>query len=130
MQSVKTTKVEISPIEAVKRFCFEAGLIEDVDIVDVARRDNDYRGKVASQVEQRVQFDSGLVTVELGPREEREAQIDIGGIQHVSTPVKVESKRFLGVQNPSLLNQHLTKSAKMRQSRFSLASANELRATG
>ena len=51
VQSVKTIKVEISPIEDVKRSCFEAELIEDVDVVNFASRDNDYGGKVASQVE-------------------------------------------------------------------------------
>ncbi len=51
VQSVKTTKVEISPIENVERSCLVAELIEDVDIVNFASRDNDYCGKVASQVE-------------------------------------------------------------------------------
>ncbi len=51
VQSVKTTKVEISPIENVERSCLVAELIEDVDIVNFASRDNDYGGKVASQVE-------------------------------------------------------------------------------
>ena len=51
VQSVEATEVEISPIEDVKRSCFEAELIEDVDVVNFASRDNDYGGKVASQVE-------------------------------------------------------------------------------
>ena len=109
VQSVKTTKVEISPIEDVKRSCFEAELIEDVDVVNFASRDNDYSGKVASQVEQRVQFDSGLVTAKLGPREEREAEIDGGGVQCISILFQFDSKGFVGVKSQSLLNQHLSK---------------------
>ena len=109
VQSVKTTKVEISPIEDVKRSCFEAELIEDVDVVNFASRDNDYSGKVASQVEQRVQFDSGLVTAKLGPREEREAEIDGGGVQCISVLFQFDAKGFVGVKSQSLLNQHLSK---------------------
>ena len=108
VQSVKATKVEISPIEDVERACFEAKLIEDVDVVNFASRDNDYSGKVASQVEQCVQFDSGLVTSKLGPREEREAQIDGGGVQCISILFQFDSKRFVGVKSQSLLNQHLS----------------------
>ena len=84
MQSVEATEVEISPIEDVKRSCLEAELIGDVDVVNFASRDNDYSGKVASQVEQRVQFDSCLVTEKLGPREVREAEIYGGGVQCIS----------------------------------------------
>ena len=109
MQSVEATEVEISPIEDVKRSCFEAELIEDVDVVNFASRDNDYSGKVASQVEQRVQFDSGLVTAKLGPREEREAEIDGGGVQCISILFQFDSKGFVGVKSQSLLNQHLSK---------------------
>ena len=105
VQSVKTTKVEISTIEDVKRSCFEAELIEDVDVVNFASRDNDYGGKVAPQVEQRVKFDSGLVTAKLGPREKREAQIDGGGVQCISVLFQFDAKGFVGVKSQSLLNE-------------------------
>ena len=85
VESVESAKVEISTIEDVERSCLVAELIENVYIVNDASRDNDYSGKVASQVEQRVQFDSGLVATKLGPRKERKAQIDRGrvwGQQH------------------------------------------------
>ena len=44
MQSVEATEAEISPIEDVKRSCFVAELIGDVDVVNFASRDNDYSG--------------------------------------------------------------------------------------
>ena len=81
MQSVETSKVEISSIENVERSCLVAELIENFDVVNFASRDNNYDWKIASQVKQRVQFDSGLVTAELGPWEERKAQIDGGRVQ-------------------------------------------------
>ena len=112
VQSVESSKVEISTIEDVERSSFVAELIENVDVVNFASRDNDYGGKVASQVEQRVQFDSGLVTAKLGPREEREAQIDGGGVQCISLLFQFDSKRFVGVKSQSFLNQHLSKVGK------------------
>ena len=74
MQSVETTKAEISPIENVELSCLVAELIENVDVVNFTSRDYDYGGKIASQVEKCVQFDSGLVTAELGPWEEQKVQ--------------------------------------------------------
>ena len=108
VQLVEAIEIEISSIEDVKRFCFEAKLIEDVDVVNFARRDNDYSGKVASKVEQRVQFDSCL-TMKLVLREEREAEIDGGGVQCISILFQLDSKGFVGVKSQSLLNQHLSK---------------------
>ena len=109
MKSVEATKVDISAIENVERSYLVVELIENVDVVNFASRDNDYGGKVASQVEQRVQFDSGLVTAKLGPREEREAEIDGGGVQCISILFQFDSKGFVGVKSQSLLNQHLSK---------------------
>ena len=93
MKSVEATKVDISAIENVERSYLVVELIENVDVVNFASRDNDYGGKVASQVEQRVQFDSGLVTAKLGPREEREAQIDGGGVQCISLLFQFDCQR-------------------------------------
>ena len=56
-----------------------------------------------------MQFDSGLVTAKLGPREEREAEIYGGGVQCISILFQFDSKGFVGVKSQSLLNQHLSK---------------------
>ena len=56
-----------------------------------------------------MQFDSGLVTAKLGPREKREAEIYGGGVQCISILFQFDSKGFVGVKSQSLLNQHLSK---------------------
>jgi len=56
-----------------------------------------------------VQFDSGLVTAKLSPREKREAEIYGGGVQCISILFQFDSKGFVGVKSQSLLNQHLSK---------------------
>ena len=48
---------------------------------------------------QRVQFDGGLVTAKLGPREELEALIDGGGVHCISMLFQFDSRRFVGVKS-------------------------------
>ena len=77
--------------------------------MNFASRDTDNSVKVATQVEQPVQFDSGLVTVKLGSREDREAEIDGGGVKCLSILFQFDFKGFVGVKSRNLLNQHLSK---------------------
>lgn len=41
MDSIKATEIQISTVEDIKGPWFEAQLIQDVDVVDLARRDDD-----------------------------------------------------------------------------------------
>ena len=67
----------------------------------------DKRGDVTPQLQQRVHLEGGLVPAELGPGEQREAQIDGGRVQSVETLIEIHADRIAGVQRPRDANQDL-----------------------
>ena len=75
MQAVQSGEVEIAAIHDVERTGFPSELVEDVHVVNTARRDNDDGGKVAVESQQCVEFDGGFVAAELSPREQRETEV-------------------------------------------------------
>jgi hypothetical protein len=82
------------------------------------------------QVEQRVQFDGGLVPAKASPREQREAKVNRGGVQGVEAGIQIDSK----IGSPAYIGRAAAirtcaKSAKIRQSRDSFASAKVERDT-
>ena len=64
--------------------------------------DNDDGGKVALEGQQGVEFYSGLVPTEVGPRKEREAEVYGGGVQRVSRRLEFKVKGFIGVERGGL----------------------------
>jgi len=70
MNPMPAGEVEIAAIHDVKRTGFPDDLVEDIDIMNTARGDNDDGGKVALEGQQRVPFDGGLVTAESSPRKQ------------------------------------------------------------
>jgi hypothetical protein len=54
-----------------------------------------------------MQLDGGLVPAELGPREQRQAQIDGGGVQGVGGLFQLGAERFVGVERTGLFDQHV-----------------------
>ena len=82
-------------------------LVEDVDVVRFAVGNADKRGDVAMQVEQGVHLHSSFVPAELGPPEQRQAQVDGGRVQSVETLIQIHADRIAGVQGPRDANQDL-----------------------
>ncbi len=109
MNGIKTTEIQISTIEDVKGPGFEAQLIQEVDVVNLARSDNDEGRDTSSQIQQGVQFHSALVGSELGPREKRKTQIDGGGIQSIGGLIQLDSEGIVGVEAASLTDEDLGK---------------------
>lgn len=107
LHAMQAGKVEIAPIHDVERARFVGQLIEDVHVVDTARRDNDHGGKVALQGEQRVELDGRLAPAKGGPRKERQAQVDGGGVQRIGGLLKFRGKGLVGVEGGGLLHEHL-----------------------
>ena len=68
----------------------------------------DKRGDVTVQVQQRVHLHGGLAPAELGPREQREAQVDGGRVQSVETLIEIHADRIAGIQGPRDANQGLS----------------------
>ena len=72
-----------------------------------ARRDNDDGGKVALQRQQGVQFDGGLVPPKRGPRKQREAQVNGGGVQRISRRSEFKAERLIGVERGGLPDEDM-----------------------
>src|SRR2546425_9082684 len=108
LDAMQAGKVQIAPVHDVERTGFVNQLVENVHIVDAARRDNNHGGEVALQGQQSVKFDGGFASAEGGPRKERQAQVDGGGVQRVSGLLKFGGKRLVGVERRGLLNEPLS----------------------
>ena len=107
MQAMPACEVEIAAIHDVERAGLPDDLVEDIDIVDTAGRDNDDGRKVALEREQGVQFDGGFVAAEPGPRKQREAQVNGGGIQRVGGGLEIGEERIPGVKGGGLRDEYL-----------------------
>ncbi len=87
-------------------------------------------GPVALGGQQRVEFDGGLGAAKGDPHNEREAEVNGGGIQRLSRRLEFKAKGFISVERGACWMSPWAKSAKIPQSRFLLATANVLRAVG
>ena len=107
MEAMPPGEVEVAAIHDIERAGFPDQLVENVDVVDTARRDNDDRGKVAMQGQQGVEFDGGFVLPKRGPREQRETEVNRGRIQRIGGGLQIATERFIGVECGGLLNQNV-----------------------
>ena len=83
-------------------------MVEDFDIVDLAGSNHHQGWYTAPQIQKGVQFDRRLGFPKTGPREERQAKIDGGGIQGVDRLIQFQAKTFAGVKLSGVLDQHLS----------------------
>ena len=62
---------------------------------------------VAAQIEQGMELDGGLATLERRPREQGEAEVDGGGVERIDGVVKIDAERVIDVQAPGDADQGL-----------------------
>jgi len=110
-QSPQTLEIDIAAIHHVESPGLGDQLVEHVDFVPLAIADTNERRDIASQVQQRVQLDSGLGRTERRPRKNRKAQIDGGGVQSVNGVFQLDSKRFVDVEPSCHSDQTLSEVA-------------------
>ncbi len=65
-------------------------------------------GDRATQVEQCMHLDRGLFGSEASPGEDRQAEVDGGGVQCVHGAVQIEAERFVGVHRAGDVDEHLS----------------------
>ena len=109
MNSMPAGEVQAAAIHDGERAGFPDELVEDVDIMNTASGDNDDGGKVALEGQQGVEFDGGLVFPKRGPRKEREAQVNGGGVQRIGGGLEFKAERFIGVKRGGLLDEDVGK---------------------
>ena len=81
MNPMPPGEVKVAAIHDVERAGFPDELVEEVDIMNTAGRDNDDGGEVALEGQQGVEFKGGFGAAERGPRKERETEVNGGGVQ-------------------------------------------------
>src|SRR5918995_5176573 len=81
MEAVEPLEVEVTTVHDIEGARLGNQHIEDIDVVQFAIGNMDKTGNCSAQVEQRVQFHRRFGGAKLGPRKQRQAQIDGGGIQ-------------------------------------------------
>ncbi len=62
---------------------------------------------VSSEIELRVEPHGPLGPLELGPGEQRQAQLDVGGVQCVGGPLELGAERLSRIEPARLRNQRL-----------------------
>ena len=83
MEFVETSKIEIAAIENINGSWFGNDLVEKIDFVNLAMRNENQSGNGASQIHERMQLDGPLALSKFGPRENGEAQIDRGRVEGI-----------------------------------------------
>ena len=109
MDAMPAGEVEVAAIHDVKRAGLPDQLVEDVDVMHTASGDNDDGGKVALEGQQGVEFDGGLALSKRGPRKEREAEVNGGGVQRIGGGLEFKTKGFIGIERGGLLDELLGK---------------------
>jgi hypothetical protein len=66
---------------------------------------------VAAQIEQRVEFDGGLGALERRPGEQREAEIDGGGVEGIDGLAELGAEAIVDVEAPGVWIKPSAKSA-------------------
>ncbi len=107
MQMIESSEIQVTAIHQVNGAGFPDQLIEDVDLVNLSAGHNDHGRNAAAQIQQRMQFDGGFVASELGPREQRQTQIDGGGIERVHGLIEFQAEGVVGVKTPGHADQHV-----------------------
>ena len=107
MKPMPPGEVQVAAIHDVKRTDFPDELVEDVDIMNTASGDNDDGAKVALEGQQGMEFDGGFGAAERGPRKERKAEVNGGGVQRIGGGLEFKAERFIGVERGGLLDEHL-----------------------
>src|SRR6516225_48139 len=100
IETRKPLEIDIASVHNIEGASFGKKLIQNVDIMHLAITDEDKRGDIAAQIEQRMEFYGGLGGSERCPRKHREAEIDCCRIQRIDSVVEVKRQRIIRIEPP------------------------------
>ena len=106
-EGVKPGEVEIAAVHDVERTGLRREFVEDVDVVPAGWANADKRRDRAAQVEQRVQFDRRFGAAKASPREQRQTQVDGGGIEGIDGGVEIGADGLVSVHRTGDADEHL-----------------------
>ena len=107
VQPVQSGEVNVSTIHDIDAPRLGADLIEDVDVMHAPFGDADKHWDRAAQIDHRVHLDGGFGGTKIGPRKQRQAQIDGRRIQGVNHLVDLQVAVIPAVEPTRLANEHL-----------------------
>ena len=97
-EDIEASEVHITAIEQVKRSGFGKQLVQQVDVVNLAAGHINIGRNAAPQIQQRVQLHRALAAAKLPPGEQRQAQIDGGGVEGIHGLGQLHAERFVAVE--------------------------------
>ena len=106
-QRMQPAVVQATAVHDVEGAGLGCELVEHVDVVELAVRDVCERGDAAPEAHQGVELDSALGGTGVGPREQRQAQVDGGGVERVDGAVKIGAEILVQVESARGVDQGL-----------------------
>ena len=82
--------------------------VQDVDVMELAVGNVNECRDMTTEIEQRMKLDRRLGFAKMGPREQRQAQINGGGVQSIDRVGDVQSRVFIEVKPPCRMNETLS----------------------
>ena len=107
VQGVEAGEVQVGPVHDVEGAGLGQEQVHDLDVVELAIGDVDESRNTAAQVQQGMQLDRRLGLAEVGPREQRQAEIDGGRIQSVDGVVQLQTEVFVPVEAAGRVDETL-----------------------
>ena len=104
---IESGVIEIATIHNVERTCFREQIIEDVDVMDFPVSDEGKCRNTSSQIKQGVEFDRRFCFAEVCPWEQRQTQVDGGGVESIDSFLQLQAEIVLGIEASCLGYQHL-----------------------
>ena len=106
---IEPSVIEITTIHNVERTRFREQIIEDVDVMDFPVSDEGKCRNTSSQIKQGVEFDRRFCFAEVCPWEQRQAQVDGGGVKSIDSFLQLQAEVVLGIEASCLGYKHLGK---------------------
>jgi len=105
LKAVESFEIEVAAIHHVKGSGLQRKMIEGIHIVHFPLGNMDKTGDAPTKVDERVKFDGSLSSTKLGPRKEREAEVDGGGVEGVDSVLERDAEWFAGVKCACLIDE-------------------------
>ena len=98
VHGVQPGKIEIAPVHHIKSPSLDGQDVQDVHIVGFAVADMDEGWDVVAQVQQGMQFDRRFGGTKWRPGEQRQTQVDGGGVQGVDGVRQIDAEIFVAIE--------------------------------
>ena len=103
---MQAAEIDEAPVHDVVCAGLKIQLVENVDLVHRTGGNIDETGDIPAKIQQRVQSDRAFSPPEFGPGKQAQAQIDVGGVQHINRRLEPAGDNVVGMQTTRVIDQH------------------------